>query len=195
MDIKRICVFCGSSTGFRKEYTEAAKALGKALAGRSCGLVYGAGGVGLMNVLANAALEAGGEVIGVIPKVLYDMEVAHKDLTELKVVATMHERKALMAELSGGFIALPGGVGTLEELVEMLTWSQLGIHRKPCGLLNVLDYFRPLLAWLERAVTEGFLKEEHGTMLQVADGVEELLDRLETCSIPKVKKYIDLKIV
>lgn len=195
MEMKRICVFCGSSTGFRKEYAEAAEALGKALAGRGCGLVYGAGGVGLMKVLADAALEAGGEVIGVIPQVLYDMEVAHQGLTELKVVSTMHERKALMAELSSGFIALPGGVGTLEELVEMLTWSQLGIHRKPCGLLDVQEYFRPLLSWLERAVTEGFLKEEHGAMLQVASGVEELLDRLETCRIPTVKKYIDLKIV
>ena len=195
MKIKSISVFCGSSTGLRKEYTEAARRLGHVLAKRNICVINGAGGVGLMNELSNAVLDAGGRVIGVITKLLLNMKVAHLGLTELEVVETMHERKALMAELSDGFIALPGGIGTLEELIEMFTWSQLGIHRKPCGILNVRDYFRPLMQLIDQAVSEGFLKAEHAAVLQQAETPESLLEKLENCTIPNVKKYIDLKVI
>src|ERR1043165_174167 len=144
---RRVCVFCGSSPGARPEYRQAAEAMGRLLASRRIGLVYGGGNVGLMGLLADAALSAGGEVIGVIPRHLDAREVAHRGLPDLRVVASMHERKALMADLSDAFIALPGGLGTLEEMFEILTWAQLGLHRKPCGLLNVLGYFDRLLSF------------------------------------------------
>jgi uncharacterized protein (TIGR00730 family) len=174
--IRRLCVFCGAYRGARSMYAEAAREVGAMLADRGIALVYGGGNIGLMEVLADAALERGGVVIGVIPESLRVREVAHGGLTELRVVGSMHERKALMADLSDGFVALPGGLGTLEELLEISTWSQLGLHRKPIGLLNVGGYFDPLLAQLDRAVEDGFLRPEHRKLLIVADGVSSLLD-------------------
>ena len=176
--MKRICVFCGSRTGLRPEYAEATKQLGKLLAARGLGVVFGAGHIGLMGVLADAVLEQGGEIIGVIPQSLVDRELAHAGLTELRVVGTMHERKAVMADLSDAFIALPGAFGTADELFEILTWAQLGIHNKPIGLLNVAGFFDPLLAWLAHAGEEGFLKEKHRCLLQNADAPERLLNLL-----------------
>src|SRR5690349_1767186 len=155
--IRALCVFCGSSPGHDPVYAEAARAMGVALAERGIRLVYGGGHVGLMGIVADAALRAGGEVVGIIPSALQRLEIAHLDLTELHVVGTMHERKALMNELSDGFITLPGGFGTLEEFCETLTWGQLGIHHKPCGLLNVNDFYTPLLAFFDQLVSTGFL--------------------------------------
>lgn len=155
--MERICVFCGSSSGARPAFARAARDLGTALACRGIALVYGGGSVGLMGEIASAALEAGGEAIGVIPKSLVARELAHPGLTELHVVSTMHERKAKMVELSSAFITMPGGLGTLDETFEILTWAQLGIHAKPCGILDVEGYFRPLLAFLDTAVGEGFI--------------------------------------
>ena len=175
--MKRVCVFCGSSTGNRPEYAEAARALAVALVQRKLGLVYGGGSVGLMRVLADAALAAGGEVIGVIPGPLATPELAHTGLTELRVVASMHERKALMASLADGFVALPGGLGTLEETLEMLTWAQLGIHPKPLGVLNVSGYFDGLLGLLAHAVAEGFVRPAHAALLLTAPTPAALLDR------------------
>lgn len=175
---KRICVFCGSATGARPEYADAARRVGRELAARGLELVYGAGDVGLMGILADAALEAGGRVAGVIPNALVAREVAHRGLTELHVVETMHQRKALMADKSDAFLALPGGFGTADELFEILTWAQLGIHRKPVGLLDVAGYFGPLLAWLDLGVREGFLKAKHRALLHVGGEPGELLDRL-----------------
>jgi uncharacterized protein (TIGR00730 family) len=164
--------------GTRPEYAAAAAAMGRTLAQRGIRVVYGAGHVGLMGILADSALAAGGQVIGVIPQMLVDLELAHQGLTELRIVSTMHERKALMAELSDGFIALPGGLGTFEELCEALTWSQLGIHLKPCGVLNVLGYFDHLRALLDHAVREGFVRAEHRELLVSAANPAELLDAL-----------------
>jgi hypothetical protein len=174
--IRRLCVFCGAYRGAKSMYAQAAREVGATLAERGIALVYGGGNIGLMEVLADAALERGGVVIGVIPESLRVREVAHGGLTELRVVGSMHERKALMADLSDGFVALPGGLGTLEELLEISTWSQLRLHRKPIGLLNVGGYFDPLLAQLDRAVEDGFLRPEHRRLLIVADGVSSLLD-------------------
>jgi uncharacterized protein (TIGR00730 family) len=176
--IRAVCVFCGSSSGSRPEYTEAARQMGSALAARGLETVTGAGHVGLMGVLADAALAAGGRVVGVIPQALVRRELAHQGLSEMHVVETMHQRKALMADRSDAFVALPGGYGTLDELFEVLTWAQLGIHRKPIGLLNVAGYFDPLLAWIDRAVGEGFLRDEHRRTLLVARQPEELLEML-----------------
>jgi uncharacterized protein (TIGR00730 family) len=176
--LKRICVFCGSSSGVNALYTEAAQAVGRLLCRRGVELVYGGGNVGLMGVLADACLAEGGRVIGVIPQALVDREVAHRGLTELRVVSSMHERKAVMAELSDAFAALPGGYGTWEELFEMLTWTQLGIQRKPCGLLNVNGYYDPLLELADQAVSEGFLREVNRELLLSDDEPERLLDRL-----------------
>ena len=173
-----ICVFCGSQSGILPAYAEAAAAFGRLLALRGIRLIYGAGNVGLMGVLADAALAAGGKVIGVIPQRLVDRELAHQGLTELRIVASMHERKALMAELSDAFVALPGGLGTYEELCEVLTWSQLGIHNKPCGCLNVQNYFSPLFTMFDHAVSAGFLRPEQRTILQTANDAGELLDKL-----------------
>jgi uncharacterized protein (TIGR00730 family) len=177
--LRSLCLFCGSNVGGRPEYANAAAAVGKLVAEREIRIVTGAGHVGLMGVVADAALAAGGQVIGVIPQMLVDRELAHQGLTELRVVGSMHERKALMAELSDGFIALPGGLGTLEELCEVLTWAQLGIHHKPCGVLNVLGYFDPLLAMFDRAVDEKFMRPEHRALLLAAGDPAELLARLE----------------
>ena len=176
--MKRICVFCGSKKGDGAEYVRSAGRLGELLAERKLGLVFGGGHIGLMGVLADAVLQAGGEAIGVIPQALVDKELAHPGLSQLHVVASMHERKAVMADLSDAFIALPGGFGTADELFEILTWSQLGLHGKPIGLLNVSGFFDPLLAWLDRTVQEGFLKAKHRRLLLVADDPERLLDLL-----------------
>jgi uncharacterized protein (TIGR00730 family) len=176
--LKSICVFCGSQPGFHVAYAESARTLGRLFAERRIRLVYGAGNVGLMGVVADAALAAGGTVIGVIPQGLVDRELAHQGLTELRIVASMHERKALMAELSDAFLALPGGLGTYEELCEVLTWSQLGIHNKPCGCLNVRGYFSPLAAMLDHAVSEGFLRPEQRSILKMVSDPGELIDLL-----------------
>ncbi len=176
--VQRVCVFCGSSTGHRPEYARAAQALGRVLAQRHLVLVNGGGHIGLMGVMADAALAAGGQVIGVIPQALVDRELAHRGLTELRVVDSMHARKALMAELSDACIALPGGYGTLDELCEVLTWTQLGLQSKPCGLLNVAGFFDPFLAHVERAMAEGFIRPRDRGLLRVAEEPEDLLDQL-----------------
>jgi uncharacterized protein (TIGR00730 family) len=182
--MKRICVFCGSSTGARPAYADAARLLAAELARRKLGLVYGGGAVGLMGVLADAALAEGGEVIGVIPAPLASREIAHKGVTDLRVVASMHERKATMASLVDGFIALPGGLGTLEETLEILTWSQLGIHRKPVGVLNVEGYYDGLLRLLTHGVREGFIRPEYFALLLFADTPAEMLDRFAAWQPP-----------
>lgn len=190
MDLKRICVYCGSSEGRNAAYAVAAERLGRLLARQDIGLVYGGANVGLMRILADGAMDAGGEAIGVMPKALVEKEKAHKGLSKLHVVASMHERKALMAELSDGFIALPGGAGTMDELFEVWTWGQLGFHRKPCGLLNVATYYDPLAVFLDHAVTEGFVKDLHRDMLVIAKTPEEMLDRFRAYAPPVVEKWI-----
>jgi uncharacterized protein (TIGR00730 family) len=176
--LRSVCVFSGSSPGARPSYTETAAALGREVATRGMRLVYGGASVGLMGAVADAALAAGGEVVGVIPRHLVDREVAHEGLTELRVTGSMHERKALMADLADGFVALPGGLGTLEELAEILTWSQLGLQSKPCGLLDVEGFFDPLLAFLDHTVTERFVSKEHRALVLAADRPDALLDLL-----------------
>lgn len=185
-----LCVFCGSQPGASPAYAEAATLVGRALAGRGWTLVYGGGRVGLMGTLADAALAAGGKVIGVIPAALVRREVAHQRVTGLEVVGSMHERKARMAELADGFLALPGGIGTLEEWFEAWTWSQLGIHPKPCGLLNVAGYYDPLLAFLDRMTGERFLSSGHRAMAIVDEEIERLLDRLAAYQPPPVPRWI-----
>ncbi|MGE3805695.1 MAG: TIGR00730 family Rossman fold protein [Gemmataceae bacterium] len=177
--MQRLCVFCGSKSGDRAVYADAARHLGQELVRRGIGLVFGAGHVGLMGVLADAVLEAGGEAIGVIPEALVDRELAHNSLTELRVVATMHERKAMMFELSDAFMALPGGFGTLEELFEIVTWVQLGLHQKPVGLVNIDGFYDALLGTLDHMVREGFLKQRSRRMLLAADDPIRLLDLLD----------------
>jgi uncharacterized protein (TIGR00730 family) len=179
-----VCVFCGSAAGANPLYAEVARALGRALAARDLALVYGGGRVGLMGQVASATLAAGGAVVGVIPHSLALKEIAQEDCTELVVVNTMHERKALMADRAGAFVALPGGYGTCDELFEILTWAQLGIHAKPVALLNVNGFFTPLLAWLDHIVTEGLLKQKHRDLLLVADTVPSLLDALANWTPP-----------
>ena len=186
-----ICVFCGSSFGKDPAYKEAARSLGATLAERDITLVYGGGNVGLMGTVADAALAAGGEVVGVIPEALVEREIAHENLTKLHVVSSMHERKALMSELSDGFIALPGGNGTLEEFFEVLTWAQLGEHRKPCGLLNVSGYYGPLLNVLDHMVDQGFLAEKHRSIVQVETTPEDMLDAFYGYVPPDTVKWID----
>lgn len=186
--MRRICVFCGSSFGGSPEYVRAAEAMGIALARRALGLVYGGGRVGLMGRLADAALDAGGEVIGVIPNHLAERKLAHTGLADLRVVGSMHARKALMAELADGFVALPGGIGTLEEWVEALTWAQLGLHRKPCGLLDVGGYYAPLIAFLEHAATAGFLGPEYREFVLVERNPDALLDRFTAYIAPEIDK-------
>ena len=173
--LQRICVFTGSRPGARDAYGEAARSLGRTLVRRGIGLVYGGGNVGLMGELADAALAEGGEVIGVIPESLVRKEVAHEGLSQLRVVGSMHERKAQMADLADAFIALPGGMGTLEELFEILTWAQLGLHGKPSGLLDVGGYFAPLLELLDHAVGEGFIQQRHRSLLLHSTSADELL--------------------
>ncbi|HPQ54038.1 MAG TPA: TIGR00730 family Rossman fold protein [Spirochaetota bacterium] len=186
--MKRICVFCGSSPGKRPEYRNAARSLGSLLAERNIGLVFGGGRVGLMNEIANAVLDAGGRVTGVIPQSLVDREVAHTGVSDLRIVGSMHERKALMAELSDGFIAIPGGIGTFEEFLEIITWGQLGFHRKPCGLLNVLGFYNGLLGFLGHAVDEGFLHSANRDSILVSASPEELLDLFHSYEAPLVDK-------
>jgi uncharacterized protein (TIGR00730 family) len=189
--MKRICVFCGSSCGSRPEYRTAAEELGAELVRRKIGLVYGGGNVGLMGIIADAVLKAGGEAQGVIPENLMAREVGHKGLTKLHVVRSMHERKALMADLSDAFIALPGGFGTLEEFCEVVTWTQLGLHAKPCGILNVVGYYSPLLAMLDHAVQERFLKPENRGLVLARDSVVGLLQALEEWRPVRVEKWLD----
>jgi uncharacterized protein (TIGR00730 family) len=177
--VQRFCVFCGASSGRSPAYAAAARAFGAAAAGRGLGVVYGGGRVGLMGAVADGALAAGGEVVGVIPRSLVDRELAHGGLTELHVVSSLHERKALMAELADAFVALPGGFGTLDELLEQLTWSQLGLHAKPIGLLDVDEYWRPLIALARQATEEGFVREADLAAIAVAADADGLLDRLE----------------
>jgi uncharacterized protein (TIGR00730 family) len=186
--MNRICVFCGSSAGARAGYVDAARLLAAELARRKLGLVYGGGGLGLMGALADAMLAAGGEVIGVIPGPLASRELAHAGLTEMRVVDSMHERKATMASLVDGFIALPGGLGTLEETLEILTWAQLGIHHKPVGVLNVEGYYDGLLRFLTHAVREGFVRPEYFALLLFGDTPAELLDRFVTWQPPAIAR-------
>ena len=174
----RICVFCGSSAGNRPEYAAAARQLGEYLAGRGITLIYGGGRTGLMGLLADAALAAGGQVIGVMPRALIDKEVSHQGLTELRVVSTMHERKAMMADLADAFVVLPGGYGTFDEFCEILTWSQLMFHDKPCGLWNVEGYWQHLIAMFDHAAGEGFLRPRHRALPVFADGLDELLAKM-----------------
>ena len=182
--MKAVCVYCGSNPGTRPVYAAAAKAMGAAIARRGLTLVYGGGKVGLMGILADSALAAGGHVVGVIPEFLALKEVAHPGLSELRVVASMHERKAVMAEISDGFIALPGGIGTMEELFEIWTWAQLGQHRNPCGLLAVGGYYDGLVAFLDRMAADGFVSAEHRAMLRIADDADALLDTFEAYDPP-----------
>lgn len=188
--LKRICVFCGSNSGTGEIYLQAAREVGRLLCERGIELVYGGGKVGLMGALADACLSAGGRVIGVIPQLLVDKEVAHLGLTELRVVQTMHERKALMADLADAFLALPGGYGTWDELCEVLTWSQIGIQRKACAILNVNGYYDPLLAMADRAVSEGFLRDAHRELLLADTEPQRLLDRLESYVPPLIDKWM-----
>lgn len=183
-NIKRICVFCGSSPGLKPEYVSAAAEMGRALASKNIGLVYGGGKVGLMGAVANAALDAGGEVTGVIPGSLVQKEVAHLGLTDLRVVETMHERKALMASLSDGFIAMPGGLGTIEEFFEIVTWAQLGFHNKPCGLLNVSCYYDHAISFLDHAVDEMFLQSGARSLILADETPDGLLRKFEKFSPP-----------
>lgn len=176
--MKSVCVYCGSSVGADPVYAEAARAAGAALAARGLRLVYGGGRVGLMGLTADACLAAGGRVTGVIPDFLAVREVAHQGVADMRIVASMHDRKQIMADEADGFIALPGGLGTLEELFEIWTWSQLGRHAKPVGLLNVQGYFDPLLAFLDRMAEEGFVEARHRAMLVVGDDIDALLDGL-----------------
>ena len=185
--MRRLCVFCGSSPGHDPAYASSAAQLGRVLAGRGIGLVYGGGRVGLMGVVADAALAAGGEVIGVIPQALLERELGHRGLTELRVVDSMHARKALMGDLANGFIALPGGVGTLEELFEVWSWATLGLHRKPCGLLDVNRFFSPLVSFLDRQVKEGFIHPAYRAMLMLAATPEALLDAFAAYEAPAEK--------
>jgi len=184
--MRNLCVFCGSSTGIDGRYLLAARELGGALAARGVGLVYGGAGVGLMGALADAVLEAGGDVVGVIPESLERKEVAHRGLRDLRVVSSMHERKALMAELADGFVALPGGIGTLEELFEVWTWAHLGYHAKPCAIYNVAGFYTGLTAFLDHVAAAGFLMPQSREMLIVEDSLEHLLARLGVPAVAAV---------
>jgi len=188
--MKSICVYCGSSLGNKKAYAEAARALAETLADAGINLVYGGASVGLMGVIADSVLANGGKVIGVIPQSLVDKEVSHGGLTELHIVSSMHERKALMAQLSDGFIALPGGFGTLEELFEVLTWSQLGFIQKPVALLNIANYYDSLLQFLDFARDEMFVKEAHRQLLLADDSAASLIDRMQHFVAPTTTKWI-----
>ena len=188
--LSALCVFCGSNSGADPAYAESARRMGQILAGRGMTLVYGGGRVGLMGALADAALEAGGRVVGVIPEALRRREVAHQGLTELHVVQTMHERKQLMADLSDGFVAMPGGFGTFEEFCEVLTWSQLGLHVKPCGLLNVKDYYTGLLALFDHAVAEQLLHPRNRAMVMAEPEPKLLLDAMAQYHAPAVEKWL-----
>ncbi len=186
--MKRICVFCGSSPGAQPEYVQAAKALGQLLAHKKIGLVYGGACGGMMGALASAAVEAGGDVIGIMPGALVKKEVAFTGLKDLRIVETMHERKAMMAELSDGFVALPGGLGTIEEFFEVLTWAQLGMHKKPCGLLNVNGYFDPLAAFIDHAVAQQFISPTGRSLVIMENTPEKLLQKFEHYKAPESDK-------
>ncbi len=189
--VRRVAVYCGSNPGTRPAYGDAARRLGAELGARRLGLVYGGGNVGLMGILADAALGAGAEVVGVIPRAMVERELAHQGLTELRVVGSMHERKALMAELADAFVALPGGLGTLDELFEVWTWAQLGLHARPIGLLDVEGFFQPLVAHLDRAVAEGFVRPQHRAMVMIEREAAPLLDRFAAYRPPRVGKWLD----
>jgi uncharacterized protein (TIGR00730 family) len=191
-DLTSVCIFCGSNAGADPAYMATAQAVGSGLAQRGIRIVYGGGRVGMMGALADAARAAGGEVVGVMPQQLVDREIGHTGIDDLRVVGSMHERKALMVELADAFIALPGGIGTLEELFEVYTWAQLGIHSKPLGLLDVAGYFEPLAAFLDQAVIERFLRPESRAMLAVAADLESLLAAFDGWQPPTVHKWIDL---
>jgi uncharacterized protein (TIGR00730 family) len=191
VSLRSVCVYCGSSTGFDPAYPAAARELGARLAAEGLRLVYGGGSVGLMGVLADEVLARGGEVIGVIPKGLFSREIAHTGLTELHEVASMHERKRLMFDRADAFVALPGGLGTLEELAEVTTWAQLGLHTRPIVLLDVKDFWSPLLALLDRAVDDGFLRPENRALLARVATVDDLLTELHRPRPPTVDKWID----
>ena len=190
-EIRRLAVFCGSNPGARPDYVAAARKLGKLLCERGIGIVYGGSNVGLMAALADTMLDQLGDIIGVIPRMLVQREVANTALADLRIVESMHERKAMMAELADGFVALPGGIGTLEEFFEIWTWGQLGMHEKPCGLLNVAGYFDPLLEFLDRAVAEKFVRDVHRGMVVVESDPAALLARFESYEPPRVVKWIN----
>jgi uncharacterized protein (TIGR00730 family) len=185
--MKAVCVFCGSNVGRNPAYQQAAVAVGTALAKAGLKLVYGGGKVGLMGAVADAAIAAGGDVAGVMPRALVEREIAHAGLSDLHVVETMHQRKTMMADLADAFIALPGGAGTLEEFFEQWTWAQLGVHGKPCGLLNVADYFAPLIAMMQRIVAEGFIAERYVEMLVIEASIEPMLKRFASYTPPPQK--------
>jgi hypothetical protein len=186
-----VCVFCASHSGADPRYAEAARSFGELLAVSGRRIVYGGGNTGLMGALADAALAAGGEIVGVMPKHLVDREVAHRGLTRLEVVDSMHQRKARLSDMADAFVALPGGLGTLEEFVEVWTWGQLGLHRKPYGLMNVAGFYTPLLAFLDHAVSEGFVRPEHRAMVRVAEDPEQLIAAIESAPPPAQPKWLD----
>lgn len=188
--MRNVCVFCGSSAGTGDRYAGVAARVGATLAGAGLGVVFGGGGTGMMGALADGALAAGGRVIGIIPRALEQREVAHRGLTELRVVRTMHERKQAMAEAADAFVMLPGGFGTFEEFCEVVTWSQLGMHRKPCVLVNALGYFDPMIAMFERGFSEGFIRADYRGIVAVADGADGLLAALQSYEAPQVERWI-----
>lgn len=191
--MKSITVFCGSNSGVRTEYADAAKSLARLFVEKNIRLIYGGGNIGLMGIIADEVMSLGGEVVGIIPKSLDDKEVGHRQITELKIVGSMHERKAAMAEIADGFIAMPGGIGTFEEFFEILTWAQLGFHDKPCGILNVANYYDGLLALCDNAVREGFLRPVHRELiLSDADG-KSLIEKMESFRPQNLEKWIDEK--
>jgi len=189
----RVCVFCGALNGSREIYRQAAETLGRTIAERGVTLVYGGGRIGLMGTVANGALAAGGAVIGVIPQALFNRELGHQDITELKIVGSMHERKAMMEELSDGFIAMPGGFGTFEEIFEMITWLQLGAHAKPCAFFNVDGYFDALLSFVDHACGQGFITREDRELLLVDSDAERLVDRLLAYQPPPATKWLAIE--
>ena len=188
--MKQICVYCGSNMGAREIYRDAARALGNEMARRGIGLVYGGSNIGLMGIVADAVLDAGGSVVGVMPEHLAAKEIAHAHLTELRVVKTMHERKALMADLADGFVALPGGFGTYDEFCEVVTWAQLGLHQKPCAMLNVAGYYDAMIAMFDHATQEGFVRDTHRAMLILSSDTSDLLDQMQNYHAPIVSKWI-----
>ena len=189
--LKRICVFCGASLGGRPDYKKAAEAVGQAIAKRGIGVVYGGASIGLMGTVANAALAEGGDVIGVLPKAIADFEIAHEGLTELRIVGSMHERKTQMADLSDAFIVLPGGIGTLEEMFEVWTWSKLNIHAKPVGLLNVGGFYNQLTSFMDLVTAESFLTDDHRAILQCEEDPDVLIDKLEAAELPNGAEWVE----
>lgn len=187
--MKRICIFCGSSPGRKPEYTEAAKATGRVLVKNNLGLVYGGARVGTMGTLADTVLSEGGEVIGVMPRLLVEKEVAHEGLSDLRIVGSMHERKQLMADLADGFIAMPGGLGTFEEFFEVLTWAQLGMHNKPCGLLNIAGYYDALVGFLDTAVFEQFIQPAHRSLILIRNNADALIQTLRSHQTGGISKW------